>query len=122
RQLMASGRPMIVAAALAFAAGIVPFLILYVPVILAGHSRDFAEVASNMPKWSDLANVTPENLIWGSTLQRLGIAGQADDPVWEAELGFTPTVLVVFILGLAILAAQMHAPPYPFRSPTLPSP
>jgi hypothetical protein len=122
RQMMTSRRPMIVAAALAFAAGIVPFLILYVPVILAGHSRDFAEVASNMPEWSDLANVTPENVIWGSTLERLGIAGQADDPVWEAELGFTPTVLVVFVLGLAILAARMHTPPYPPPSPTLPSP
>src|SRR5262249_21097257 len=108
RQLMASGRPMIVAAALAFAAGIVPFLILYVPVILAGHSRDFAEVASNMPKWSDLANVTPENAIWGSALQRLGIPGQADRPVWEAELGVTPTVLVAVFVGLAVLAARMH--------------
>jgi hypothetical protein len=111
-----------VAAALAFAAGIVPFLILYVPVILAGHSRDFAEVASNMPEWSDLANVTPENVLWGSALERLGIAGQADDPVWEAELGFTPMVLVVFILGLAILAGRVYAPPYPLPSLTLPSP
>jgi len=122
RQMMTSRRPMIVAAALAFAAGILPFLILYVPVILAGHSRDFAEVASNMPEWSDLANVTPENVIWGSTLERLGIAGQADDPVWEAELGLTPTVIVVFIVGLAILAAQMRAPPYPLPSAALPSP
>src|SRR5260221_3946365 len=121
RQMMTSRRPMIVAAALAFAAGIVPFLIMYVPVILAGHSRDFAEVASNMPEGSDLANVTPENVIWGSTLERLGIAGQADDPVWEAELGFTPTVLVVFVLGVAILAAQMHTPPFPPPSPAPPS-
>ena len=112
REMMNSRRPMIVGAAAAFAAGIVPFLILYVPVILAGHSRDFAEVASNMPEWVDLANVTPENAIWGSTLQRLGITGQADDPVWEAELGFTPTVLAVFILGLAIMAARMGVPPY----------
>jgi hypothetical protein len=74
-----------------------------------------------MPEWSDLANVTPENVIWGGTLERLGIAGQADDPVWEAELGFTPTVLVVFVLGLAILAARMHTPPYPPPShPSLP--
>src|SRR5258708_1082355 len=118
-QMMTSRRPMIVAAASAFAAGIVPFLILYVPVILAGHGRDFSEVASNMPEWCDLANVTPQNALWGRILERLGIAGQADDPVWEAELGFTPTVLVVFILGLAILATQMRAPP---PSPTPPFP
>src|SRR5712671_3440538 len=113
REMMTSRRSMTVAAAVAFAAGIVPFLILYVPVMLAGHSRDFAEVASNMPEWSDLANVTPENAIWGSTLQRFGITGQADDPVWEAELGFTPTVLAVFILGFAILTARMGSPPVP---------
>jgi len=126
REIATSQRPLIVAAAATFAIGIVPFLILYVPVIVSGHSRDFAEVVSNMPEWSDLANVTPKNAIWGSTLQRLGIAGQADDPVWEAELGFTPTVLVVFILGLVILAARMHPPPWdrgrPARipHPTLP--
>src|SRR5215468_10449194 len=108
---------MIAGAAAALAAGIVPFLILYIPVLLAGHSRDFAEVASNLPDWSDLANVTPENAVWGSTLQRLGIAGQADDPVWEADLGLTPAVLAVFILGFAILAARMHPPPYPLPDP-----
>ena len=122
REMMTSRRPMIVAAAAAFAAGIVPFLILYVPVILAGHSRDFAEVASNLPKWSDLVNVTPENAIWGGALQRLGITGLVDDPVWEAELGFTPTVLAVFILGFAILTVRMRPPPYRPPSTTLPSP
>ena len=65
------------AAAGGFAVGIVPFLLLYVPVLLAGHSRDFAEVASNMPEWRDLANVTPENAVWGGLLQWLGIAGDA---------------------------------------------
>src|SRR5262249_5189530 len=122
RQIITSRRPMIVAASSAFAAGIVPFLILYVPVFLAGHSRDFAEVASNMPEWSDLANVTPQNALWGSTLERLGIAGQVDDPVWEAELGFTPTALVVFILGVAILTPRRRAPPYALPSAALPSP
>jgi hypothetical protein len=121
REIITSRRYMIVAAAAAFAAGIVPFLILYVPVFLAGHSRDFAEVASNMPDWTDLANVTPENAIWGGTLQRLGITGRADDPVWEAELGFTPTVLAVFILGFALFAARMRHPPDTRGSPALPS-
>ena len=120
REMMSSRRPVIMAAAVAFAAGIMPFLILYVPVILAGRSRDFTEVALNMPEWSDLANVTSENAIWGSTLERLGIAGLADDPMWEAELGFTPTVLAVFILGVAMLAARMRLSPYPSRSRSLP--
>jgi len=105
---MMTRRPMILATVAASAVGIVPFLVLYVPIILAGHSRDFAEVASNMPNWRDLANITPENAVWGGILQWLGIVGQADRPVWEVELAFTPTVLVVFIVGLAILTMQMH--------------
>lgn len=108
REMLTSRRSMIVATVAAFTAGIVPFLALYLPVILSGHSRDFAEVAANMPGWSDLANITPENAVWGSILQQLGITGRADRPMWEVELAFTPVVLSVFILGLAILTTQMH--------------
>jgi hypothetical protein len=111
REMITLRRPMVVAAAVAFAAGIVPFLILYLPVILAGHSRDFAEVASNMPEWRDLANLTPENAAWGGVLQWLGITERAGRPMWEVELAFTPTVLAVFILGLAMLT--QISPPWP---------
>src|SRR5262249_1111969 len=121
-ECIAARRSLLVAAVLAFAAGIVPFLPLSLPVFLAGHSRDFAEVASNMPEWSDLANITPENAVWGNALQRLGVTGQADDPVWEAELGFTPAVLAVFILGFALLVMRMRHPPGLPGSAALPSP
>jgi hypothetical protein len=105
-EMMTSRRPMVLAAASGFAIGIVPFLVLYVPVFMAGHSRDFAEVASNMPEWSDLANITPENAVWGGILRWLGIVGRPDRPVWEVELACTPMVLAVFTSGLAILAAR----------------
>jgi hypothetical protein len=106
REMMTSRRPLVLAAAGGFAIGIVPFLVLYLPVLLAGHSRDFAEVASNMAEWRDLANVTPENAVWGLLLKWLGIAGRPDRPVWEAELAFTPAVLAVFIAGVAMLALR----------------
>jgi hypothetical protein len=96
----------VLAAAGGFAIGIVPFLVLYLPVLLAGHSRDFAEVASNMAEWRDLANVTPENAVWGPLLKWLGVAGRPDRPVWEVELAFTPAVLAVFIAGMAMLAPR----------------
>lgn len=108
RAMLTTRRPMMIAAACAFAVGMVPFLVLYVPVFLAGHSRDFAEVASNMPDWRDLANVTPGNLVWGGFLKWLGIAGRPNRPVWEVELAFTPGVLAVFLGGLACLAAQLR--------------
>jgi hypothetical protein len=105
-EMMTSRRPMVLAAVSGFAIGIVPFLVLYVPVFMAGHSRDFAEVASNMPEWRDLANITPENAVWGGILRWLGIVGRPDRPVWEVELACTPMVLVLFTSGLAILAAR----------------
>ena len=107
-EAITSRRTMVLAAACGFAIGIAPFLILYVPVFLAGHSRDFGEVASNMPDWRDLANVTPENAVWGGVLRRVGIAGRPDRPVWEVELGFTPGVLAVFVAGLASLATRLR--------------
>jgi hypothetical protein len=103
----AAKRAIILAAAAGFAAGIVPFLLLYVPVFLSGHSRGFAEVAGNMPLWRDLLNVTPENGIWGALFERLGIAGRPDRPVWEVELAFTPVVLAVFAGGLILIAARL---------------
>ncbi len=95
-----------IGAAAGFAAGIVPFLMLYVPVFLVGHSRDFAEVASNMPQWRDFANVTPENAVWGGILEWMGVTGQPHRPAWEVEIAFTPGVLAVFTVGLAMMAAR----------------
>src|SRR5712675_1386385 len=97
-------RPLVLAAAGGFAAGIVPFLMLYLPVLLSGRSRDFAEVAAIMAQWRDLANVTPENAVWGPLLKWLTIAGRPDRPAWEAELAFTPAVMAVFIAGMTMLA------------------
>jgi hypothetical protein len=110
RELVAK-RAVMLGAAAGFAVGIVPFLMLYVPVFLSGRSRDFAEVASNMPLWRDLLNVTPENGVWGALSERLGIAGRPDRPVWEVELAFTPAVLAVFAVALAMAAARLTRQP-----------
>jgi hypothetical protein len=109
-EMATAKRGVLLAAACGFAVGIVPFLLLYLPVFLAGHSRDFAEVASNMAQWRDLANVTPENAVWGPLLQWLGIAGRPDRPVWEVELAFTPAVMVVFVGGTIALARRAGRP------------
>ncbi len=104
---MAAKRAVVLGGAAGFAAGIAPFLILYLPVVLSGHSHDFAEVASNMPLWRDLLNVTPENGVWGASFRSLGIAGQPDRPVWEVELAFTPAVLAVFAVGVVVAAVRL---------------
>ncbi|MCC7348752.1 MAG: hypothetical protein IT538_15290 [Variibacter sp.] len=114
-EMLTTRRPMTIAAACGFAVGIVPFLILYVPVLTSGNFRDFAEVAGNMPQWRDLANVTPGNAVWGGALQWLGIVGRPDRPVWEVELALTPAVTAIFLAGLSAWTigsrrrAQSHA-------------
>jgi hypothetical protein len=108
-EIAMSKRSTVLAAACGFAVGVLPFLFLYLPVLLGGHSRDFAEVVSNMPDWRDLANVTPENAVWGAALKWLTIAGRSG-AVWEVELAFTPVVLAVFLAGVATLALQMRRP------------
>jgi hypothetical protein len=109
-EMVRSKRAMVLAASCGFAVGIVPFLILYLPVLLSGHSRDFAEVAANMAEWRDLANITPENAVWGPVLKWLAIAGRPDRPVWEVELAFTPAVLTVFIVGVITLSWRARRP------------
>jgi len=108
REIATEKRLVALAAACGFAAGIAPFLFLYLPVMQAGHSRDFAEVVSNMADWRDIANVTPQNAVWGPLLQWLGVAGRPDRPVWEVELAFTPAVLAIFVVGVTMLAARMR--------------
>jgi hypothetical protein len=63
-----------------------------------------------MAEWRDLANVTPENAVWGPLLKWLTIAGRPDRPVWEAELAFTPAVLAVFMAGVTMLALRARRP------------
>ena len=102
-EILVTRRHLVLGFAAAFTAGIVPFLSLYLPVFLSGRSRDFAEVVLSMPHWRDLLNVTPENVVWGDLLKWLGVVGQPSRAVSEIELAFTPAVLVVFVLGLAML-------------------
>jgi hypothetical protein len=109
-KIMTSKRRMMLAAVCGFAIGVMPFLFLYLPVFFAGHSRDFTEVASNLPDWRDMANVTPENAVWGPLMKWLTIAGRPDRPVWELELAFTPVVLAVFIVGMVALSKRARHP------------
>jgi hypothetical protein len=105
-QITTVNRPKVLATLCAVGIGIVPFLALYLP-IFAKHTREFAEVVSNLPDWSDLGNVTPENALWGTLLDRWDIAGR-DGPYWEVELGFTPGVLIIFISTVVALTAAAY--------------
>jgi len=104
RDAVTAKRHIVLAYALAFALGIMPFLALYLPILLSGHRRDFAEVVANAPNARDILNVTTGNLLWGEALHHLGITDQPNRPRWEVELGYTPAVLAAIIATTALLA------------------
>jgi hypothetical protein len=95
-----------------FAIGIVPFLIIYGPVWLQGHRRDFSDVVYFSPAFSDIINVGRGHWAWGWALRRLGVDGGADRPRGELELGFTPGVAMVCVLMMIVtLRSWLRTPP-----------
>ena len=102
-EMLGPKRHVVLAYGAAFAVGIIPFLALYLPVLLSGRSRAFAEVAGHAPEWRDFLNVTPGNAVWGELLRALAITGRPNRPAYEVELAFTPAVLVVFFATLVML-------------------
>lgn len=103
RDMLGARRHVMLALAIAFAVGIVPFLYLYLPMLRAGYGRDLVEVFGNAPDARDILNVTPANWLWGAPLRALGITGRPNRPVWEVELGYTPVFLAMFCASLMML-------------------
>lgn len=90
--------PALAGATLVLAVGLIPFALIYLPVVQAGGLRSWQEVARGLPPPVALLRLDPMNLLWGWTshLWPLG---------WEAHLGFG---LVVSLAFLAALAATLR--------------
>ncbi len=69
--------------------GILPFLILYGPVLLSGLRRSINDHRVYAPRFTDIINVGPGNAIWGRLLEWLGIVDQPGRPGGEIELGYS---------------------------------
>src|ERR1700674_419638 len=106
REAATTRRHVVLGYGLAFAIGIVPFVLIYLPVVQSGHRREWAEILANAPDARDILNVTTGNLVWGDLLYRLGVTGRPDRPVWEVELGFTPVVLLAVVTTVAVLGRR----------------
>jgi len=109
RDALTVRRHVVLAYLAAFSLGLVPFIWLYLPVVLSGRKRTLAEVIANAPEVRDIVNVTSGNLLWGALLQRLGVTGRPDRPAWEVELGFTPAVLATLVVAVVVLAARLRS-------------
>lgn len=89
----------------AFVVGLIPFLKLYLPVLLSGRHRDLAEIFGNAPDARDIINVTTGNWMWGEVLRWLAVTGRPNRPWWEVDLGYTPVVFATLLATVVVLAA-----------------
>jgi hypothetical protein len=108
REAVTAKRHVAIAYAVAFAVGLIPFLKLYLPVLLSGRHRDLAEIISNSPDARDILNVTTGNWMWGEILRWLTITGRPNRPWWEVELGYTPVVFALLLATTLVLVASIR--------------
>jgi hypothetical protein len=115
RELATRKSHVVLSYAVAFAAGLIPFAMLYMPVVLSGRHRELAEVFSNSPDARDILNVTDGNLLWGELLRHLSITGRPHRTWWEVDLGYTPIAFAILLATTVALAAgtwrRSNAPP-----------
>jgi len=97
----------IAAYAAGFAAGLVPFAAIYLPVLsqTGGFGAGAYRLYAADP--SDLLNLGPGNLVWGSLVAHSGLIDQAR--LLDGEHRFTLTPAVIVLL-LAAVAAAIAAP------------
>jgi hypothetical protein len=111
RYLVTEKRSVAVAYGIAFVIGILPFLLIYVPVLLDGRRCSSRAFITYQPRLTDIINVGPGNLVWGALQDALGIASRKNRPVVEAELGYSPIVFTTWIgLTFAIVRRLWRDP------------
>jgi hypothetical protein len=79
------------------AAGLVPFLLTYLPMVRMGYGVRYPEMWRNLPRVLDLINVGPFNWTWGRILPRIfpSTSFEKDSGFYEHILGF-PLVFLGF--------------------------
>jgi hypothetical protein len=82
----------------------IPFLLVYVPVLMRTGGRSFQEVLLYAPQPSDVLNVGADNLVWGALQSRL--IGAHDDRFifarYELQRGWPPLTLLLFLATTAL--------------------
>jgi hypothetical protein len=82
-----------------FAVGIVPSLMIYLPVMSESGGRSFSEVLGFAPRPSDVFNLGPDSLLWG----RITWPGTTPAEGVERALAVSPLLVVSSLVALVIL-------------------
>jgi hypothetical protein len=92
----------VLAAAIGFGVGIIPFALTYLPVAHQVGTLSYADVMMYAPQWVDTFNVGVGNLIWGHAPHLAGHGG-AYDP-YEVNYAITPLLVLTVLAGGLVLA------------------
>jgi hypothetical protein len=88
-------RYIIIAAVATFALAIIPFLIVYIPVLRVNGGHSFEEMFKTLPQPIDLINLGCGNYAWGWLPQSL-LLDTREYP-WELHYGIAPVTLLFFL-------------------------
>jgi len=79
----------------------IPFVLLYGHAFLQGSGRHFGEVMSQAPTLLDVLNVG-SNSLWGAVGEWAGsfsFGASGGQLIWERQTGFTPVLLLAFLMA-----------------------
>jgi Carbohydrate binding domain len=85
---------------IAFAAGLIPFCLIYLPAISKTGHRSIEETLYFMPRPIDIVNTGPANAVWGGLVRKVI---KIDDPIVAAEraIGW-PLLTLIFSFGFGV--------------------
>ena len=92
--------------AASFIVALIPFVLIYLPVMRNIGTRSFAEYLFYAPQFIDVINVGPSNIFWGRLVHHL----VPDRPAAGGELWIAITPLVWVLVGAVTLIAAAQRP------------
>jgi hypothetical protein len=104
-------RSVLLAYLLAFAIGLLPFALLYAPVVFDGRRHSALEFVRYQPSFWDIINVGPRNFLWGSFLGSVGIVEREGRAFWEMEIGYSPIVFATWVTLVCLTAIRIWRNP-----------
>jgi len=82
--------------------GLIPFMLIYIPVFKVAGSRDFGEYLLYAPTFTDILNVGA-NFVWADFLEKIGLASHGRTlGGGEQSIALTPGLQIFVILSLLI--------------------
>ena len=98
------------AASVGFAVGLVPFCMIYLPVLATLPGRSFDEYLFYAATARDLFNVGPHNQVWGRLLGSLNVIPEDHLDNSEVVLAITPILLIAYLASvIAVLSGRVLA-------------